>query len=255
MSTWAKVITLVLVTLFFVTALHSSITNAQTTQFYGTGYYGPTSYLNYCSFFITIYSPNDQTTYVNTIPLKFNITWTEYPNFPIPALYGYYAFSIDDGPFVEITSNQSDTDVFYQTSKNNFTLNPSFSYLVDISHLEKGYHNIVINASLYNQNRSPPPIFPPDHLYFSMTTSPYIFSIGETTATPTPIATSQPPLTSSPTTTPFPTQEATSTDTQNTSTEPSASIPEFPPFLVVGLIMIPIIAGVLLYKKRQAKKQ
>ena len=253
MSTWAKAITLVLVTIFFVTAIHSSITNAQTTQFYGRGYYGPTSYLNYCSFYITIYSPNVQTTYVNTLPLKLNLTWTEYPNFPIPALYGYYAYSIDNGPFVEIMSNQSDNDVFYQTSKNNFTLNPSFSYLLDISHFEKGYHNIVINASLYNYNSYSAPSYPPSHFYFTVTTSPYIFSIGETKATPTPIPTPQPTLSSSPTPTPLPTQEVTPTDTQNSSTEPSPSIPEFPSFIISTLMMTAIGSIVTIYRGKQRK--
>jgi hypothetical protein len=221
MSTWEKGITLVLVAIFFVTALHSSVTNAQITNSYGRGYYGADSDLNYCSFAITIYSPNDQTAYVNTMPLKFNITWTKYPRFPFPdvppALNGYYAYSIDKGPFVEVMSNQSANDVFYQRLANNFTVNPSFSCSVDISHLEKGYHNIVINASLYHST-----IYPPDHLYFNMTTSPYKFLVGEPTATPT----------ASPTATPTP------------------AVPEFPILAILPLfVVIPLIATVLLRKK------
>jgi hypothetical protein len=224
MSTWAKVITLLLVTIFFVTALHSSVTNAQITHSYGRGVYGPTSYLNYCSFFITIYSPNDQTTYVNKMLLLFNITWTTYPRFPFPdvppALNGYYAYSIDKGPFVEVMLNQSANDVFYHRPENNFTINPSFSYLVDISHLEKGYHNIVINASLYHS------LPPPHHFYFNMTTVPYKFLVGEPTATPT----------ASPTATPTPT------------------VPEFPILAILPLFAaVPLIATILLRRKRPSK--
>lgn len=95
-----KTFTLVLVSLFLtLILLIPSVTNAQITDSYGRGLY---SGYNYCSFTITMYSPNDQTAYANTMPLKFNITWTEYPRFPFPnvppALNGYYAYSIDKGP-------------------------------------------------------------------------------------------------------------------------------------------------------------
>jgi hypothetical protein len=178
MSSWAKVITLVLVTIFFVTALHSSVTNAQITQFYGGGYYGPTSYENYCAFYITMYSPVDETVYVDTMPLEFNITWAEYPKCPFPVappLNGYYAYSIDDGPFASVAATPSPSDLVYR----NLTINPTFSCSVDISNLEKGYHKLVINASLYFSNN-----YPPKHFHFNMTTSPYKFLVGETTATP-----------------------------------------------------------------------
>ena len=162
------------------------VANGQITNFYGSGYDGAGSGLNYCSFYITMYSPDEQITYVNVMPLKFNLTWTEYPNFPIPALYGYYAYRIDNGPFIEVKSNQSDSDAFYQTSKNNFTLNPNFSYTVDISHLERGHHNIMINASLYNYNSYSPPSQPPAHFYFTLTTSPYAFSVEKSAEAPNP---------------------------------------------------------------------
>ncbi len=161
--------------------------NAQITRSYSGGYFGANSGLNYCAFTITLFSPNDQTAYVGTIPLKFNITWTTYPRFPFPdvppALNGYYAYSIDEGPFVEVMLNQSANDIFYHRPANDFTINPSFSYLVDISQLEKGYHNIVINASLYHST-----VYPPDHLYFNRTTSTYSFLVGEPTAKPSPTA-------------------------------------------------------------------
>jgi hypothetical protein len=51
---------------------------------------------------------------------------------------------------------------------------------VDISHLEKGYHEITLNASLYHST-----VYPPDHLFFNITTSPYTFIVEESTNTPT----------------------------------------------------------------------
>ncbi len=196
------------------------ITNAQTTYFYERGYFGTTSNLNYCSFYITIYSPNGQATYVNTMPLKFNITWTEYPNFPIPGLFGYYAYSIDNGPFIEIISNQSVNDIFYQTSKDNFTINPSFSYTIDISNLEKGYHNLIINASLYHG-------YPLTHFYFNITTSPCTFIVGESNPESTPTIT----YTLSPSSTPsiVPNTNSTSSPTQQPLLEPNqtASLTHF----------------------------
>ncbi|XES75985.1 MAG: hypothetical protein ACBZ72_07295 [Candidatus Bathyarchaeia archaeon] len=197
--------------------------NAQVTHFYGRGYYGTNSSLNYCSFYITMNSPNDKTGYIDTLPLNFNITWTEYPRFPffdIPrALNGYYAYSIDDGPFVEVTPNQSATDVFYQRPENNFTINPSFSYSVNISHLEKGYHEITINASLYHST-----VYPPDHLFFNITTSPYTFIVEESTTTPT----------------------------QQSAIEPNSSptIPEFPQTALTAVFLaIPILLGAILSRE------
>jgi hypothetical protein len=194
------------------------------TSFYGGGYGTPTSYVNYCSFYITICSPDDQTAYVNTMPLRFNITWTEYPRFPFsdipPALNGYYAYSIDDDPFVQVTSNQSANDVFYQRPANNFTINPSFSYSVDISHLQKGYHKIAINTSLYHST-----VYPPDHLYFNMTTAPYTFLVEEPTTTPTQQPTREP--------------------------SPSPTIPEFPLWVVPPLLTA--ASAFLFFRRKHVK--
>lgn len=176
---------------------------AEITSFYGRGFYGPESGVNYCSFYITITSPNAQTTYTNTMPLNFNLTWIDFPKFPFsnaPSLYGYYAYSIDEGPFVEITSFQSVTDVYYETPNSYFKINPYFSHSVNISHLKQGYHNIVINASLYH-NAAPPA----GHFYFNITTSPIKFLVGESnstsptcTPTVTPSSTVEPTVTSAP---------------------------------------------------------
>ncbi len=183
---------------------------AEITSFYGRGFYGPESRVNYCSFYITISSPNAQTTYTNTMPLNFNLTWVDFPKFPFsnaPSLYGYYAYSIDEGPFVEVTSFQSVKDVYYETPNNYFKINPYFSHSVNISHLKQGYHNLVINASLYH-NVAPPA----GHFYFNITTSPIKFLVGEsnsTSPTCTPTVTSNSAI--EPTITP--TSTASETDT------------------------------------------
>ncbi len=242
-----------------------SPTSTPITSFYGGGYYGSTSYENYCSFYITMSSPDAQTIYNDTMPLKFNITWITYPRspFPVPpALNGYYAYKIDNEPFVRVASNQSVNDVFYQRPANNFTVNPSFSYLVDISHLEKGHHQIALNASIYFSTL--------DTLHFNMTTSPYTFLVGETTPNPSTkptlsispapsLSTSLSP-TSSPSSTSTPTTNPSEPPAQQPTTEPTQipdrpKMADFAPVIIpTGIIFITIVAVVsLVYFRRKNK--
>jgi hypothetical protein len=182
MSTWGKAITLMLVAVFLtVILLVPSIANAQTTSYYGGGYYGEDSGVNPAAFTLTVYSPNNQTVYANTMLLKFNITWTTYPKEDFdfaPPLSGDYAYSIDNNSFVSIASNQSASDLFYTFTKNNFTINPSFSYLVNVFNLANGYHKIVIKASLYYSSVS--------YSYFNRTSIPTLFLVQNPTPSPTP---------------------------------------------------------------------
>ncbi len=117
-----------------------------------TSYYNGAD-INPAGFDFTLYSPNDQTVYADTMLLKFNITWTAFVYFPFPGiappLIGDYSYSIDDGPHVTIESNQSSSDRVIVDSKGNFTINPSFSYSVNVSSLANGYHEIVIIVGLY----------------------------------------------------------------------------------------------------------
>jgi len=86
------------------------MTNGQTTS-----YYAKDSHVNPAAFTLIMYSPNNQTAYNNTMLLKFNITWTQYPEFQFtfgPPLNGYYAYSIDNNPLVSVTSNQSASDYY-----------------------------------------------------------------------------------------------------------------------------------------------
>jgi hypothetical protein len=133
-----------------------------------TGYYSNDADINFAAFYLTIYSPNDQTVYADTMLLKFNITWTAYVSLPFPQpppVKGDYSYSIDDGPRVTIEPNQSSSDRLIVHPKGNFTINPSFSYSVNVSSLANGYHKIVIIVGLYRHsdyyyiNQSIPTLF------------------------------------------------------------------------------------------------
>jgi hypothetical protein len=153
------------------------MTKAQTTS-----HYGRDSGVNPAAFTLTMYSPNNQTTCADSMLLKFNITWTTYPVIhPIEGpLNGEYAYSIDNNPPVSIALNQSASDLYYVTPSNNFTINPTFSYLLNVSNLTNGYHEIMLEVCLYVG----------DYLYFNESTSPTFFSVQN--PTPTPIAESFP---------------------------------------------------------------
>lgn len=173
MNTCSKTITLVLVASFLTLAfLIPSMTNAQTTNSYGRN-----SGINPAAFTLTTSSPNKQTVYTNTMLLNFNITWTTYPIFDFsfaPPLIGDYVYSIDNNTLVSIASNQSTSDLFYTTPSNNFKINPSFSYLVNVSNLTNGYHKIVIKAILYSGG----------YLFFNESSSPIPFLVQNPTPSP-----------------------------------------------------------------------
>jgi hypothetical protein len=176
MSTWDKVITLMLVVLLLTVVLSiTSITHAQITSSYGNH-----SDINTTAFTLTIYSPNNQT-FSSIMPLNFSIDWTEYPTFqlpvpPAPILNAVYNYTIDNNPPVTVTSNQSSSDVFEYGS--NFTVNPTFSYLVNVSNFANGFHKIVITATLYGYSGG--------FLFFGASSSPIQFLVQNSTPTPQP---------------------------------------------------------------------
>jgi hypothetical protein len=85
---------------------------------------------------------------------------------------GFYTYTIDNNPTVIVTSNQSSSDVL---DGRGFKVNPKFSYLVNVSNLTNGYHEIVIEASIYGGSIS-----------FSASSSPVPFLVQNPTPTPTP---------------------------------------------------------------------
>jgi hypothetical protein len=171
-----KKIIIVLVALFLTWVLITpSIANAQITSSYDNN-----THINPTAFTLTIYSPSTQNqTYIRIMPLNFTVDWTTYPTFtfpipPAPKLNGVYTYAIDNNPAVTVTSNQSSSDIF---GYSNFTVNPAFSYLVNVSNLTNGYHKIVITTSLY---------FLDEGLVFGASSSPVQFFVQNPTPTPTP---------------------------------------------------------------------
>jgi hypothetical protein len=165
--------------------------------------------INPAAFDLTLYSPDDQTVYADTMLLKFNITWTAYVHlsFPQPPPQkGDYSYSIDDGPRVTIEPNQSASDNVIVHPKGNFTITPSFSYSVNVSSLTNGYHEIVIIVGLYRHS---------DYYYINQSTAPIMFQV----------------------------QNLTPTDS------PAQPIPEFPYWLILPLFLIAAFSVIVVRKK------
>jgi hypothetical protein len=129
-----------------------SVANAEFTRFYSSN--DPD--INYTHFLLTVYSPDNNQTCKNTMLLNFTVDWREYPTFaglpspPAPVMKGLYSYTIDNKSAVTVASNQSSTDQF---DLRGFKVNPTFSYLLDVSNLTNGYHKIVITVGLtHNQS-------------------------------------------------------------------------------------------------------
>ncbi len=136
-----RVIVVVFLTVIFLTP---SITNAQndtSSRFYVSPNIEGVHYN------LTVYSPNNQTSYSKTIPLDINLQWV-IDRKPTYTFTGFVSYHIDNGAEIDIESNQTANDQ-YASYQQDFTINPSFSYLVNISGLENGYHNLVITGTLF----------------------------------------------------------------------------------------------------------
>ena len=140
------------------------------------------------SYRIVLFSPDDQTIYNDTLPLAFILRWTFVPLPGMPP-EADYAYCIDNDNFVSIVPNE--------TSRNPW----SFSYMLDISSLPEGYHNLVIRATFYQGN----------DMILNATSTPFQFTVRTPIPTPTPSATPTPTLTPTPSPTPTSTPEPTST--------------------------------------------
>lgn len=107
--------------------------------------------VNYTYFLLTVYSPDNNQTCKSTMLLNFTVDWREYPTFaglpspPAPVMKGLYSYTIDNNTAVTVASNQSSADQF---DVRGFKVNPTFSYLLDVSNLTNGYHKIVITVGL-----------------------------------------------------------------------------------------------------------
>lgn len=152
------------------------MTNGQITSSYSNN-----TNINPVAFTLTIYSPDNQT-YESTMPLNFTVDWTTYPDFnglpspPAPVMNGVYSYTIDNNSAVTVASNRSSSDVL---DTRGFKINPTFSYLVNVSNLTNGYHKIVITASLSELSSG-------GSIHFSASSSPIFFSVQNPTLSPTP---------------------------------------------------------------------
>lgn len=143
MSSLVKSFALVLFALLLTLVLFPPIVYSQTSRSYisQTGRMGTYYILN-------VYSPNNQITYNSILPLNFTLEW-RYDVLPIFDFSADYAYRIDNNFFVSIVpTNQSSNDRFV-SDDSTFVYNPSFFYLIDISNLSSGDHNVVIKASFY----------------------------------------------------------------------------------------------------------
>ena len=169
----------------------SSWSNSQTITLPTTNAQIPTLYVSPetwdTSYKLVLFSPDDQTIYNDTLPLAFILRWTFVP---LPGMEpkADYAYRIDDNSFVSIVPNE--------TSKNPF----SFSYMLDISNLPEGYHNLVIKAIFYQGN-----------FILNASSTPFRFTVRTPIPTPKPSATPTPTLTPIPSPTPTSTPEPTPT--------------------------------------------
>jgi hypothetical protein len=121
--------------------LTSSMAFAQTTTHYGDKV--GDSGANLVGFDLTTYSPENQKIYTDTMPLNFKIHWIYGLMFYNNAVqYGEYAYIIDNGPAVSLSSNQK------SNSSKDFVVDPNFSYNIDISNLPSGQHQLRINAQM-----------------------------------------------------------------------------------------------------------
>jgi parallel beta-helix repeat protein len=126
-----------------------SVANAEFTRSYSSN----DPEINYTHFLLTVYSPDNNQTCKSTMLLNFTVDWREYPTFaglpspPAPVMKGLYSYTIDNNTAVTVASNQSSTDQF---DVRGFKVNPTFSYLLDVSNLTNGYHKIVITVGLTN---------------------------------------------------------------------------------------------------------
>lgn len=173
-----KKIVLALIAIF--AFLIPSMTNAQTSSYSSS--YSPD--INGTHFFLITYSPNNQTVYNETMLLDFNLQWT-YDLMPLAPLSGEYAYSIDNEPLVSIVSNQSARDHYAAAPSDNFKINPSFSYLVNVSSLVSSFHSVRILAQLFFDFDRP-------QLLYNESASPVFFSVQNLNPPPTPTPSPEP---------------------------------------------------------------
>ena len=205
------------------------------------------------SYKLVLYSPNEQTTYQDSMPLIFTLNWT-YDLISFLELKAEYAYSIDNTAFVNVVSNQSSSDRYTQNATiAPFLLNPSFSYLIDITNLTDGNHEIVIRSIFYFGS----------NILLNDTATPFGFTVQNSTkalppsGTPNPTPTTSPTQNGSPCNSPTqqPTTEQSPTPAPTATQKVGNELTDFQ-LLIIGLLSTAIIIGVgvtlnIKYKKNK----
>jgi hypothetical protein len=167
---------------------------------------------------LTLFSPDEQSTYDGVLPLQFMISW----NYDLTAIFEpktTYAYSIDGNPFVTIAANKTVND--RPGCGYNFTYNPQFSYTLDISSLTDGRHEIKIRS-----------IFDFSHTLLNDTSTAFSFTVKNSN-----------PHIASPTPAPTPTETSA-------SPTPTPTIPEFPSAALYIAVLASVSAMLILIKKK-----
>ena len=199
-----RVIVVVFLTEVFLTPSISNAQNDTVSRFYVSPNIEGVHYN------LTIYSPNNQTSYSKTIPLDFNLQWIidRKPTYPFT---GFVSYHIDNGAENNIESNQTANDQF-ASYQQDFIINPSFSYLANISGIENGYHNLVITGTLYLGSGQ----------IFNVASTPFQFIVNNSTPIPT---------------------------VKNTPS-PTPSVPEFPATITITLLAVIALAVAVVVRRK-----
>ncbi len=162
---------------FDVSANEVTSSEPQTITIPYTNTYSPTLYVSpigqmSTSYRLSLYGPNNQSSYYNNMLLNFTLNWS-FDLMPLFEPMTNYSFSIDDTSFVTIVPNQH---IFGQsTNSTKFVNNPSFAYPISISNLSEGYHKVVIKASFSFGG----------HLYLDSASTPFYFYVQKINPSPT----------------------------------------------------------------------
>lgn len=171
---------------------------------------------------LTLFSPDEQSTYDGVLHLQFIIFWN-YDLMPIFEPKTTYEYCIDGDPFVVIAANKTVND--RPGCGYNFTYNPSFSYTLDVSGLKDGAHEIRIRS-----------IFDFGRTLLNDTSTSFIFTVKNSN-----------PRIASPTPAPTPLESPIGA---SASPAPTPTIPDFPSAALCVAVFAFVSAVLVLLRKK-----
>jgi hypothetical protein len=193
----------------------SQTINLPSNQTSPISYVSPTGAMS-TKYQLTMFSPNSQTVCDGVLPFQFMLYWT-YDLIPIFEHKTSYAYSIDGNPFIGMTANKTSMDA--PGHGYTFVYNPSFSYMIDVSNLTDGSHEIKVQST-----------FDFGHTQLNDTSTAFGFVVKN----------SNPHMIPANTATPTPTE--TSVASPSADASPTPKVPEFPIIAVLaGMLCISIV--------------